>query len=125
MKEDKELERSDIKIGSDLEINTDEETITAYVETWFDVDAKFGTHVLENDNEWLNSYAEYHPKTGELKMMYQVNRDGNSDFFDYTPSANEKALVVALMEEQCQKDGGCSLKELYEKCGDNMTMGGI
>ena len=125
MKDNKELERNDIKIGSDLEVNTEEGVITAYIESWFDVDAKFGTNIIGNDNEWLNLYADFYPETGELKMMYQVDRDDSSDFFDYTPSENEEALVIEMMEECCQKEDGCSMKELYEKYSEDLTIGGI
>lgn len=126
MKENNELERNDIMIGSDLEVDTEKEIITAYIETWFDVDRKFGTQTSERDDEWLNLYAEYSPKFGELKMCYQMDRDNNSEFFDYVLSDGEKTLVIGMMEEQCQKESGCSTEELYAQfCNDDMTMGGI
>lgn len=125
MKENNELERSDIKIGSDLDVDTENSTITAYIETWFDVDRKFGTHTAERDDEWVNLYAAYRPESGDLRMYYQVDRDDSSEFFEYAPTEGEKELVIAMMEELCQKEDGCSMKELYEKYDSDMTMGGM
>ena len=50
MKENMELERGDIAIGRDMEVDCDiGQEILAYVETWFDVDRKFGIHTADND----------------------------------------------------------------------------
>ncbi|HCA28211.1 MAG TPA: hypothetical protein DEP23_00795 [Ruminococcaceae bacterium] len=55
-----ELTRSDIAIDGDMEIDCDiGQIVTAYVETWFDVDKKFGTHTADDDDVWLNLYAKY------------------------------------------------------------------
>ena len=43
MKENNELERSDIIVLRDMEIDDESgQEIIAYLETWFDVDKKFG-----------------------------------------------------------------------------------
>lgn len=125
MKENKELERKDITIGSDLEVDTENEVVSAYLETWFDVDKKFGTQTAIRDDEWLNLYADYEPESGALKMYYQVERDDNSEFFEYTPTEKETTLIIEMMEEHCQNTDGCSLNELYEKYNDDLTMGGL
>ena len=44
MTETGELTRDDLVIDPDMEIDDDGCIVTAYVETWFDVDRKFGTH---------------------------------------------------------------------------------
>lgn len=45
MKENNELERSDITVDRDMEVDCDiGHQITCYLETWFDVDKKFGTN---------------------------------------------------------------------------------
>ena len=42
MKENNELERSDITVDRDMEVDCDiGHQITCYLETWFDVDKKF------------------------------------------------------------------------------------
>ena len=57
MKENKELQRCDLSVDSYLDVDCDiGQEITAYLETWFDVDKKFGTNVNANDGEWLNMY---------------------------------------------------------------------
>lgn len=44
MKENNELERRDLAIDSEMEVDCDiGQEITVYIETWFDVDKKFGT----------------------------------------------------------------------------------
>lgn len=52
MKENKKLERSDIAIDREMEVDCDiGREITAYIETWFDVDKKFGIHTAEDDSD--------------------------------------------------------------------------
>lgn len=60
MKENKELERHDIAIDREMEVDCDiGQEITVYIETWFDVDKKFGTQLNGNDSAWLNLYGKY------------------------------------------------------------------
>ena len=54
MKENNELERTDIAVDSDMEVDCDiGQEITAYIETWFDVDKKFGINTALDDGTWL------------------------------------------------------------------------
>ena len=70
MKENMELERGDIAIGRDMEVDCDiGQEILAYVETWFDVDKKFGVHTADNDGIWLNLYARYNPFADTLAIL--------------------------------------------------------
>lgn len=62
MNDKNEFTRLEIVIDPSMDVD-DTETITAYIETWFDVDAKFGTRTGDSDSEWLNLYAEYTPNT--------------------------------------------------------------
>lgn len=110
MNDKNEFTRPEIVIDPDMEVD-DTGTITAYIETWFDVDAKFGTHTSDSDSEWLNLYAEYTPKTNTLKMMYQLDRDDGSEFFDYTTTNAEAQLVKDMINECCQKYHGCTAAE--------------
>lgn len=48
-----ELNRDNIVVDPDFDI--EDGKITAYLETWFDVDRKFGTHTADRDDEWLSS----------------------------------------------------------------------
>ena len=55
MKENNELERRDLVIDSEMEVDCDiGQEITVYIETWFDVDKKFGTQIADEDGTWLN-----------------------------------------------------------------------
>ena len=60
MKENKELERNDIAIDRDMEVDYDiGQEIMVYIETWFDVDKKFGLNIADEDGTWLNMYGKY------------------------------------------------------------------
>ena len=59
MKENNELERRDLAIDSEMEVDCDiGQEITVYIETWFDVDKKFGTQIADEDGTWLNLYGD-------------------------------------------------------------------
>lgn len=110
MKENLELERNDLVINPDMEVDGGTKQILAYIETWFDVDAKFGTHTAEKD-EWVNLYARYQPQNGALAMGYFVEWDGGVQAFSYAPTEAEKRLIVEMMEECCQAHYQCALAE--------------
>ena len=110
----KEWTKENLVVDRDLDIDTDAQTVTAYLETWFDVDEKFGLDTKDDDSVWVNLYASYHPNTGDLEMTYIVSGDYWSNDYPYTPTEGEKALVIGLMEETCQRENGCSMKELLE-----------
>lgn len=127
MTNNNELERKDIVVDSDLEVNDDCNAVTAYIETWFDVDAKFGTNTADNDGRWLNLYATYHIDTGELTMEYFVEDDTEvTGPFSFSPTEAEKKLVKAMMEECCLSQHHCTMKEM---CDDlfsvELGMGGM
>ena len=59
MKENNELERADIAIDREMEVDCDiGQEITVYIETWFDVDKKFGTQIADEDGTWLNLFGK-------------------------------------------------------------------
>lgn len=124
MTETEELTRDDLVIDPDMEIDDDGCIVTAYVETWFDVDRKFGTHTADDPETWVNFYAKYNTESGELLAEYQIDRPDRSEWHAYHPTEKEKQLLIDLMEECCQKHHGCSLLEYVQD--DDMTMkGGI
>ena len=126
MKENKELERSDIVVDHDMEVD-ENGTITAYLESWFDVDKKFGTHTADRDDEWLNLYAEYNPADDTLKMGYQVDSDDSSTFYEYAPTAAEQQLVKEMITEKIKKEYGQTPQEFCAEIieDESPTMGGI
>jgi hypothetical protein len=67
MKDNLELERNDIAIDSDMEVDGDiGQEITVYIETWFDVDKKFGVHTSADEGAWLNMYGKFNPLRSAL-----------------------------------------------------------
>lgn len=115
------LTKNDIAV-CDLEINDDGDGISAYLETFFDVDKKFGTSVNDDENSWVNFYAEYFPESGELKCTYVIDRPQNSDEHEYIPSKTEKELIVSMLEEKCQKESGYSIKELLNSYTEESSL---
>ena len=83
MKENNELERTDIAVDSDMEVDCDiGQEITAYIETWFDADKKFGIDTASEDGTWLNMYAKYDPFADTLRIECEISRDNGSSYFD-------------------------------------------
>ena len=55
MTENNEFERHNLAIDRDMEVDCDiGQEIAVYIETWFDVDQKFGTNIADEDGTWLN-----------------------------------------------------------------------
>ena len=76
MKRNNELERSDIAIDRDMEVDCDKgQQITCYVETWFDVDKKFRIHTDADAGTWLNMYARYDPYEDTLRIDCVISSD--------------------------------------------------
>ncbi len=137
MKENKELERSDIAIDRDMEVDCDiGQEITVYIETWFDVDKKFGIHINDEDGAWLNLYGKYNPFADTLRFECEISRDDSSEFFDYEPTAGEAQLIKGMIAEKIREEYYQTPKEFCENFYDtddlrnehsdsDMTMGGI
>lgn len=137
MKENKELERSDIAIDRDMEVDCDiGQEITAYIETWFDVDKKFGIHINDEDGTWLNLYGKYNPFADTLRLECEISRENGSEYFDYEPTADEAQLIKDMITEKIREEYHQTPKEFCEDfydtddlCNEHsdseMTMGGI
>lgn len=96
---------------------------TACLETWFDVDEKFGLHTADEDHTWVNLYASYTPGTGAFQMEYVISREDSEEWREYNPTNSEKLLVLSMMEECCQTCHGCSLEGyLQDTNGPTQTM---
>lgn len=137
MKENKELERSDIAIDRDMEVDCDiGQEITAYIETWFDVDKKFGIHINDEDGTWLNLYGKYNPFADTLRLECEISRENGSEYFDYEPTAGEAQLIKDMITEKIREEYHQTPKEFCERFYDtddlhnehsdsDMTMGGM
>ena len=115
MNQNNELTRSDIVIDSDMEIDCDiGQIVTAYVETWFDVDKKFGTDTADDDDVWINLYAKYNMPEDSLRMEYVICKPSGDECFEYTPTESEAQLIKTMMREKCAEVYGCTLEKFIE-----------
>ncbi len=112
MKDNLELERSDIRVDGDMEVDCDiGQQITAYIETWFDAAKKFASHTDTTDIDWINMYAKYNPFEDTLLIECEVNKGDSISYFDYTPTPGEAKLIKGMITEQLQNTHGQSPQE--------------
>ena len=130
MKENKELERADIAIDRDMEVDCDiGQEITVYIETWFDVNEKFGTHTSSDDGSWINMYAKYNPFTNTLRIECEIDTEDNfpNKTFDYELTEAEAKLIKMLIAEKIRKEYDQTPQEFCSSvCGEeNLIIGGL
>ncbi|MEY8259706.1 hypothetical protein AALA80_05100 [Oscillospiraceae bacterium 50-60] len=86
-----------------------------YMETNFDVDAVFGTHVCTGENDdTLNVYANYDMASGQVCDELEVDlhrADGREEAVEYQLNAVEKATLLRKMDAYCQEQTGQTLAE--------------
>lgn len=116
MKNNMELERSDIAVDGDMEVDADiGQEITVYIETWFDVDKKFDINISDEDGTWLNMYGKYNPFENTLRIECEISRDNGSEYFDYMPTEEESQLIKSMITEKIQEKYNLTPKEF---CGE-------
>ena len=116
MKENNELERKDISIDRDMDIDTEDATeITVYIETWFDVDKKFGINTADDDDVWLNMYARYNPFADTIRIECEIDKPDGSEYFDYLPTTAEAKLVKEMITERIKEEYARTPKEFCEE----------
>lgn len=128
MKENKELEKSDLEIEDDILIDDNNPNVLCvYFATYFDVDKKFGLKTAKRDDEWLNLYADYDTEHDSLRIHCAVSNDDDEyRDFEYTPTENEASLIKEMIIEEIQKRYGQTPQEYCEELAeDEFTMGGI
>ena len=113
-----EFTREDLVVDPELDVENG--AVTAYLETWFDVDAKFGLHITDEDSTWVNLYATYAPGSDSLTMEYVISRENSEECRPYTPTENEKSLILTMMEERCQMSY-CPLPAKIDRKKDEKT----
>ena len=86
-----------------------------YMETNFDVDAAFGTHVCTGENDdTLNVYANYDMAAGQVCDELEVDlhrADGGEEAVEYRLNAVEKATLLRKMDAYCQEQTAQTLAE--------------
>jgi len=108
MKENTELERGDIRVHHDMEVDCDiGQQITAYLEIWFDTSRKFPVAEQLKDGEWLNMYAKYNPFADTLRIECEISRESGSTWFDYTPTEAESRMIKDMITEK--------IREVYDQ----------
>lgn len=126
MKENLELERGDIVIDRDMDVECDsEQEITVYIETWFDVDKKFGVHTSGDEGTWLNMYGKFNPFEDSLRIECEISRDDGSSYFDYEPTAAESQLIKDMITEKIMEEYGQTPQEFCEDIAEGPVMGGM
>ena len=80
------FEKKDVDIQEDIELDFQHSSLFAVVETWFDVDKKFGINVNNDDNVWVNLFADYQPFSGELRIFYDIDADKKAYEREYIPT---------------------------------------
>lgn len=139
MTENNEFARRDLAVDRDIEVDCDiGQEITAYIETWFDVDQKFGTKLADEDGTWLNMYGKYNPFVDTLRIECEISRDNGSEYFDYEPTSAETKLIKDMIAEKIREEyhqtpqefceefyGSDDLRNEHMQNSDNITMGGL
>ena len=134
-----ELTKDMLVVDRDMDVDCDiGQEITAYLEVWFDVDKKFGLHINDEEDTWLNLYAKYNPFADTLRLECEVSRDDGSEYFDYKPTEAESQLIKDMIAEKIQKEYGQTPQEFCEEFygandlrgeqtanDEDMTIGGI
>ena len=125
MKENKELERNDIAIDRDMEVDYDiGQEIMVYIETWFDVDKKFHIETASDDDTWLNMYGRYNPFDDSLRIECEISRQDGSTYFDYEPTKDEAQLIKDMIAEKIQEDYHQTPQEFCEDYYGLKAIGG-
>lgn len=116
MKENGELTREDIMIESDMEVADDNENqIVVYVETWFDVDRKFGLHTRDEAETWVNLYAKYDVAEDSVAMEYVISRQNEEETHDYVPTELEAEMIKEAVCEKLREYYGCTPEEFCQE----------
>ena len=126
MKENLELERGDIVIDRDMDVDCDiGQEITVYIETWFDVDKKFGVHTSGDEGTWLNMYGKFNPFEDSLRIECEISRDDGSSYFDYEPTAAESQLIKDMITEKIKEEYGQTPQDFCEEIAEGPVIGGM
>ena len=117
MKENNELERNDLAVDNDMEVDCDiGQEIICYLETWFDVDKKFNINTADNESTWLNMYGRYNPYEDTLRIECVIDTDDDkpNQTFDYEPTSEEAKIMKELITEKIREEYDMTPKEFCE-----------
>ena len=96
------------EISFDGEISECGHLLNFYMPVAFDLDAVFGTNVTSEENDdYVNVYAEYDLRTGEACPALQVTLcrgDGSSGDYTYPLTEDERSWTLRKMDAYCQRE---------------------
>ena len=120
-----EFTRDMLAVDRDMEVDCDiGHQITCYLETWFDVDKKFGTNTAADDDKWLNLYAKYDPFADTLRLEFTVTTADSCEEGEYVPTVAESQLIKDMIAEKLREEYGQTPKEFCEDIG-GIEIGGM
>ena len=119
------LERDDMSISEDYDLDFEEQNMLFPFETWFDVNKKFGVNTNSDEGSWVNLYATYNPCTGEIRIPYTVDTEDGTFGREYIPTDEERDLFQRLMEQSCEKRNKMTCREAYITAYVEHNMGEI
>lgn len=101
---ERELCEADIRFAD--EIICSDGKLNFYVESCFDVDRVFGTHVCTDDNDdWLNIYADYDMSMAQVVpylTLVLCCADGTDHELRYSLSPHQCEMLDRKMSEYCK-----------------------
>lgn len=130
MKDNLQLEKKDIAIDADIQVSDDNpHEITAYIETWFDVDKKFMVDTAD-DGTWVNMYGKYNPFDDTLEIECVLSSDEDSAEFRYNPTKEESDLIKQMITDKIKQVFGQTPQEFCNDIAEpiqneEITMGGM
>lgn len=128
MKDNLELEREDMYVDRDIQIDDENgQQIVAYLETLFDVNKKFNLNLDSEAGEWVNMYGIYNPCSDFLTIECVISTDDKNETFYYTPTESESKLIKDMITQKIQEEYGQTPIEfcLDSSSTEDQTMGGM
>ena len=128
MKANLELEREDMYVDRDIQIDDENgQQIVAYLETLFDVNKKFNLNLDSEAGERVNMYGIYNPCSDFLTVECVISTDDKNETFYYTPTEAEAKLIKDMITQKIQEEHGQTPIEFCLDPGstEDQTMGGM
>lgn len=107
------LEKRDLKIQEELNFSEVPYFVDACIETYFDVDKKFGLNLKGSDGVWVNLYAKYNPCDNQFRADYVISSSDSNVWRVYQPTQAETNMIQMLIEEACIKQTGHTCKDEF------------
>ena len=111
-----EFTKEMLEVDRDMEVDCDiGHQITCYLETWFDVDKKFGTNTAADNDKWLNLYAKYDPFADLLRLEFTVTTADSCEEGEYVPTDAESQLIKDMITQKIREEYRQTPQEFCEE----------